>query len=122
MTLRPTILTPLLDLEGLLPMTIGNLRDMRLHPRKKRQGLLELEQPTNVTRLVRHARRFFADRISGDLADVVKGEVLSAGVDLDTLTIIGPEIGRGDKDGLEDTEVVPRSIWSDRRACGKMQG
>jgi hypothetical protein len=51
----------LLYFDGFLPMSVGDLHDMRLKPRKMRQRLIELEQRADVMYLVRHACQFFAD-------------------------------------------------------------
>lgn len=61
MTVSLSISTPLLGLDGVQPMLVGDLRDMRLAPREAAQGLLELEQRTDVIHLVKHACRLFAD-------------------------------------------------------------
>lgn len=56
-----SVSTPLLERDGLPPVLIGDVRDVRLDLRKKRQGLVKLEQRADIILLVRHARRLFAD-------------------------------------------------------------
>jgi hypothetical protein len=48
-------------------------------------------------------------RIGGDLAGVVKSDVLPALIDAISATI-GPKVGRGDEDGFGDGRLEPR-IW-----------
>jgi len=118
-----TIQKLLLDFEGAAPMGVGDLRDVRLKPRKSQQRLVELEQRTNVMFLIRHARRFFADRISWNLTDIAKGDVLPAAIDGVVSVTIRAKFGRGDEDGLGDHRLAPRigPTWWYGGARGEMQ-
>jgi hypothetical protein len=153
-----TIQKLLFDFEGAAPMGVGDLRNVRLKPRKSRQRLVELEQRTNVMFLVRHPRRFFANlinglksacfrvnflrtdvglgwegrggegrggthRISWDLTNIAKGDVLPAAIDGVVSVTIRAKFGRSDEDGLGDHRLAPRigPTWWYGGARGEMQ-
>ena len=51
----------LLNLDGVPPMPISHLRDVRLHRRETFYSLVKLEQRANVVLFIRHARRLLTD-------------------------------------------------------------
>jgi len=104
-------------------MPVGYLCNVRFHWREQPQGLLEFKQRTDIMALVRHARRFFTNRVGGDLADVAEGDVLPALVN-GVATKIRAEFVRSDKDGLAHQELASRvrPTWRGRGARGQVQG
>lgn len=63
-------------------------------------------------------------RIGRDLAGIVKGDVLSARIDLIPATTIRPKVIRGDEDGLRDRGLAlhVRPIWRCGCTQREMQG